>query len=247
MKGLRQRRISQSRRRPQSPHKRVYVTALVRHTPPPGKAHFTLTCSCDSIRKMNDRHSEIDSSNSAAGPCPSEAPGVTLRPDGAFSGLVFAPTSRGWVRFAPLMPSRRTISTGAASAKVASGTHTPKGGVLKYGAVYFPAVRIPIVMHGGLVRLSVSTVSGDQLLHAVELGGRRCARGTEYLLPAIHDIGLRVCVRRRGVYYVVGRQILIFLRVWDEELANYSFKQLRYARRGYRVTPKPRRKRRDKA
>ena len=50
-----------------------------------------------------------------------------------------------------------------------------------------------------------------------------------------------------GVYYVVGRQILIFLRVWDEELANYSFKQLRYARRGYRVTPKPRRKRRDKA
>ena len=48
-----------------------------------------------------------------------------------------------------------------------------------------------------------------------------------------------------GVYYVVGRQILIFLRVWDEELADYSFKQARYARRGYRVTTRPRRKPRD--
>ena len=50
-----------------------------------------------------------------------------------------------------------------------------------------------------------------------------------------------------GVYYVVGRQILSFLRVWDEELANYSFKQWRNARRGYGMTPRPRRKRRDKA
>lgn len=49
-----------------------------------------------------------------------------------------------------------------------------------------------------------------------------------------------------GLYYVVGRKILLALGLFDDEVAEYSFKQFRYYRRGYRVTPRLRGRRRSK-
>ncbi len=42
-----------------------------------------------------------------------------------------------------------------------------------------------------------------------------------------------------GVYYVVGRKILLMLGLFDDEVAQYSFKQFRYYRRGYGVGKAP--------
>lgn len=46
-----------------------------------------------------------------------------------------------------------------------------------------------------------------------------------------------------GLYYVVGRKFFRTLGLYDDEVAELSFKQFRYYRRRYSVTGRPRRNR----
>ena len=44
-------------------------------------------------------------------------------------------------------------------------------------------------------------------------------------------VGLAVATIGAGTYYVVGRKVLRLLRIWDDQLADYSFRQIRESRR----------------
>lgn len=85
------------------------------------------------------------------------------------------------------------------------------------------------------------------ILHLTPLdweGGDTMGRPNIFHLPFV-ILSLASACFGAGVYYVVGRKILFFLRLWDDEVAGLSFKQFRYYRRGYKVTTRSRRKSRN--
>lgn len=85
------------------------------------------------------------------------------------------------------------------------------------------------------------------IVHLIPLdlgGGDTVGRPHIFALPFV-ILGFVSASVAAGVYYIVGRKVLRFLGLWDDELAELSFKQFRYYRRGYRVTPRARRKGRN--
>ena len=56
-------------------------------------------------------------------------------------------------------------------------------------------------------------------------------------------VGLAVAIIAAGTYYVVGRKVLRLLGIWDDDLVEYSFREIRDSRqRGYREFRRGRRK-----
>jgi len=108
------------------------------------------------------------------------------------------------------------------------------GFLMSCSIVWFAFMVLPYLVAGVIVNLTPLDLGGGDTM------GRR----NIFHLPFV-ILGLASAFVGAGVYYVVGRKVMRFLRLWDDELAEMSFKQFRYYRRGYRVTPRARRKSRN--
>ena len=100
--------------------------------------------------------------------------------------------------------------------------------------VWFAFMALPYLAAGVIVNLTPLDLEG----------GDTMGRPNIFYLPFV-ILGLASAFVGAGVYYVVGRKILLALGLFGDELAELSFKQFRYYRRGYRVTPRARRKSRN--